>query len=567
MMQNVAPGAPESTQTGKYRVLLELGQGGTAHVYLAVAEGLVGFNKLVVLKAMKASLGGDPELRRMFLNEARLSARLSHPNIVQVNEVMEHDGLPIIVMEYLEGKPLSDLRNRAGDKLRLALHLRIISEALSGLHYSHDLTDYDGSPLDVVHRDFTPHNVFVTFEGQVKVLDFGIAKLSGSLVETQTGVIKGKLRYMPPEQFTGERIDRRADVFAAGVMIWEAAAGSRMWGDLSEAVVMNRVLNGEIPSPRSVAPDVSPEIERICMKALSYDRADRYATIAELQSDLEAFLSGLSALVTTREIGRFVTDHFEDSRVQTRRVIEQQLSNASLSAVKARGALSFTPSAMSNTRSTYTSSTIFTPEEQPPPSRARNIALWVGGLAIAIGAVTLWRVNASQQALPAPDPKTAVASVATPSEAARSGASSEASNSPAPAQPAPVMLRVTAFPLSAEISLDGKPLPGNPYAGPVPVDRMEHVVEARAEGYSTESKTTTFGNDIDLVLTLKQEPGAKASSYVRRAPARATPARDSPPEKPAIADRPSSSSAGGVDCNPPYYLDQRGVKKFKPECL
>ena len=167
------------TSNSKYRVLLELGQGGTAHVYLAVAQGPVGFNKLVVFKTLKASLGSDPQFRRMFLNEARLSARLSHPNIVQVNEVIENDGLPVMVMEYLQGKPLSELRSRAGGSLGLGLHLRIISEALCGLHYSHELADYDGTPLNVVHRDMTPHNIFITYDGQVKVLDFGIAKLSG----------------------------------------------------------------------------------------------------------------------------------------------------------------------------------------------------------------------------------------------------------------------------------------------------------------------------------------------------------------------------------------------------
>src|SRR6266496_1714779 len=246
---------PEATE-GKYRVLVELGQGGTANVYLAVAHGPNWFNKLVVLKALKRNLGNDPEFRAMFLNEARLAARLNHPNIVQTNEVAEYQGLPMIVMEYLQGQPLSNLLVRGrGRGLSLAMHLRIVAEALQGLHCAHELSDFDGTPLGVVHRDMTPHNIFVTFDGQVKVLDFGIAKLGASLVETQAGIIKGKLRYMPPEQISGDPVDRRADLYAVGVMLWEAAAGERLWKGQADAAIMNKVLNAEIPSPRSVNAD------------------------------------------------------------------------------------------------------------------------------------------------------------------------------------------------------------------------------------------------------------------------------------------------------------------------
>src|SRR5262245_11824303 len=220
----------------------------------------------------------------MFLNEVRLVARLNYPNIVQTNEVADDEGVPVIVMEYFEGQPLSNILVRGrGGALSLAAHIRIITDSLAGLHYAHEVTDFDGTPLGVVHRDMTPHNVFVTFEGQVKVLDFGIAKLGTSMIETQAGVIKGKLRYMPPEQISGEAIDRRADVYAVGVMLWEAAAGERLWKGHSDATIMNRVLNGEIPSPREKRPDLSEELERIVMKSLSADRNDRYASASDLE--------------------------------------------------------------------------------------------------------------------------------------------------------------------------------------------------------------------------------------------------------------------------------------------
>src|SRR5690606_32850105 len=159
--------------------------------------------------------------------------RLSHGNIVQVHEVVEHEGAPVIAMEHLAGKSLYEVRTRAPELLSRDTQIYVLTRVLSGLHYAHELTDYDGTRLEVVHRDVTPQNVFLTYDGQVKVLDFGIAKLSGSLVETRVGVIKGKVRYMAPEQLQGLPLDGRADVFACGVMLWEAIAGRRLWGEMT----------------------------------------------------------------------------------------------------------------------------------------------------------------------------------------------------------------------------------------------------------------------------------------------------------------------------------------------
>ncbi len=310
----MADEAQERLGQHKYRVLMELGEGGTAHVFLAVARGPSGFNKLVVLKALKRTLAGDKDFRRMFMNEARLSARLNHPNIVQVNEVIEQEGLPVIVMQYLEGRPLLDIISRASDRLTLAMHLQIICDSLSGLHYSHELCDYDGTPLQVVHRDMTPHNVFVTFDGQVKLLDFGIAKLSGSVAETQDGVLKGKLRYMPPEQIMGEAVDRRTDIYAVGVMLWEAVTGVKMWRAMSEATIMNRVLEGQIPPASTERPDIDPELERIVMKALDTEASRRFATAIELQSEIEGYMASHKLAASPREIGTFVSELFTDFR-------------------------------------------------------------------------------------------------------------------------------------------------------------------------------------------------------------------------------------------------------------
>src|SRR5258706_9476544 len=220
-------------------------------------------------------------------------------------------------MEYLEGVPLSLLVPRARDRgvpLSLQMHLRIICEALTGLHYCHELKDYNGTPLGVVHRDMTPQNIFISFDGRICLLDFGIAKLSGSVAETQTGVIKGKLRYMPPEQLLCEPVDRRTDLFAVGVMLWEAAAGSKMWSGKPDAIIMNSVINGIVPSLRETKPDVPDQLERICMKALASKPENRYATAAELQTELEDFLAGQS--ISNRTIGQFANTLFTEARAK-----------------------------------------------------------------------------------------------------------------------------------------------------------------------------------------------------------------------------------------------------------
>jgi serine/threonine protein kinase len=321
----------------RFRAVAQLGQGGTANVTLAVASGPSGFSKLVVLKSMRSHLKLEPDFESMFLDEARLAARLNHPNIVQTNEVFESPDGPVIVMEYLEGQPLSSIVHRAGNtsKFSVDMQIRVISEMLSGLHYAHELTDFDGQLLNVVHRDVSPHNVFVTFEGQVKLLDFGIAKLSGSRVETATGVIKGKLRYMAPEQITGESVDRRVDLFAVGVMIWEAAAGQKMWRNVGEAVIMNRILNGELPDLAEVQPNADPELLRIVRKSLELEPKDRYQTALELQSDLEGYLDRQAASVRLRDLGKVVVELFAADRAETRRVVDAQLAKvASLSAAE-----------------------------------------------------------------------------------------------------------------------------------------------------------------------------------------------------------------------------------------
>ena len=207
-----------------------------AEVLLAATRGN-GVVKLSVLKCLWPELAEDAEFIEMFLDEARLCARLAHPNVVQTHEVLQHEGRLALAMEYLDGQPLTRVLARLGSSPAFALptRLSIVTSILAALEYAHELTDFDGRPLGVVHRDVSPHNVFVTYDGHVKLIDFGVAKTLAASHQTRPGGFKGKLAYLAPETVRGEGLDRRADIFSVGVMLWEILAGRRLWGPQEQA--------------------------------------------------------------------------------------------------------------------------------------------------------------------------------------------------------------------------------------------------------------------------------------------------------------------------------------------
>lgn len=263
---NALPNAiDQGMRLGRYQVVARLGAGGMADVYLCATQGPSGFQKLLVLKVLKPELLTDEEFNavELFLNEARLAAQLSHPNVVHTYEVTQINDFHCIVMEYLEGVSLSRLRRRGWKRKRLplAFHLQILIDALNGLHYAHELKDLSGRPLGIVHRDVTPANVFITESGVTKLVDFGIAKVSFG-PRTRTGGQKGTPRYMAPESVTGTPVDRRADVYSAGILLWEAIAHKRIWADATSVAVIHKMVNAQIPSLRDHAPHAPPRAGR-----------------------------------------------------------------------------------------------------------------------------------------------------------------------------------------------------------------------------------------------------------------------------------------------------------------
>jgi serine/threonine-protein kinase len=315
-------------EIGKYHLIAELARGGMGNVYLAIAQGPGGFHKLLVVKELRPEFAEDETYVAMFLEEARLAARLTHPNIVQTNEVGSDGSRHYMIMEYLDGRSLHRiskyLARRGG--FPVGAHLRVIAEALLGLHYAHELRGFDGEPLGIAHRDVSPLNLLVTFDGQAKVLDFGIAKAADSSLETQAGVLKGRIAYMAPEHVRGGKCDRRVDVYAAGVMIWEAAAGRRLWQGMSDVEILTKTLGEGPPRLRSVNPTVPSDLDELCARALSLKPADRYPTAAALLADLEVHLHRRDDMTSMRDIGAMIRAAFEPERQRMNGIIEDVVS-------------------------------------------------------------------------------------------------------------------------------------------------------------------------------------------------------------------------------------------------
>ncbi len=308
--------AVPAAQFGKYTLIGKLGHGGMAEVNLAVMSGKGNFRKLVVIKRMHAHLEAEPGFVDMFLDEARLAAQLDHPHCVATLEVGEANGQHFLAMEYLDGQGLERLlriTGQRGETLPPTLVARMIADALDGLGYAHELTTYDGQPLGFVHRDISPQNLFVTYNGVVKLLDFGIAKASSNVVETRTGVVKGKYAYIAPEQALATPVDARADVWAMGVVMWEMLTSRRLFKSHNELATLQETLTAVIHPPSSLAPGVPAELDRIVLRALTRDVTQRYQSASAFKDDLEAYLSTAPDRVERRDIQKLMQERFGDA--------------------------------------------------------------------------------------------------------------------------------------------------------------------------------------------------------------------------------------------------------------
>src|SRR5437870_10721381 len=275
-------------QYGKYLLLDRIAVGGMAEIFLARQMGPEGFEKTVVLKRIRPHLDDKKSFVRMFLNEAKLAAQLNHPNIIQIHDLGKVGDSYFIAMEYLFGRDMRRVIPKAesmGISFPIVYACKVASQVLEGLYHAHRKTDVEGKPLGIVHRDITPENIFVSFDGGVKVLDFGIAKAANQGEMTRAGEIKGKLSYMSPEQCMGKPLDHRSDIFSLGVVLYEWVTGFKLFTGESDVAVLKSITDGKIYKPSYFKADVPEQIEQILMRALEKDPAARYQSAWEMQYD------------------------------------------------------------------------------------------------------------------------------------------------------------------------------------------------------------------------------------------------------------------------------------------
>lgn len=310
---------------GHYEVLAVLGKGGAGEVSLAVSRS-DDFRKLVVLKTLHQEFEDDPDSIESFMDEARLSARLHHPNIVQTFEVGIAQNSHFIAMDYLEGIPLDRLLTRVSRRdqgVDPGVAAFIAREVLAGLHYAHELESYDGSPLFIVHRDVSPSNVFVSWDGVVRLIDFGIAKAAMRRSNTDSGVIKGKFAYIAPEQVTGGEVDRRADIYSLGVVLWEMLSGKRLRPHDNDVLTLQALVQGKAPGIQEASPNIDDTLAAIVDRALQTDPSERYATALDMARALDAWLEQRPAPIVKEDVAALVGDTFEGDREQQELMVRE----------------------------------------------------------------------------------------------------------------------------------------------------------------------------------------------------------------------------------------------------
>src|SRR5688500_2186776 len=293
---------------GKYLLLERINVGGMAEVFVAKAFGVEGFERILAIKKILPTMAEDQEFITMFIDEARISVQLNHANIVHIHELGKHDDTFYIAMEYAAGRDLRTLLERYRRRKEImptAQAVFIASKMCEGLDYAHRKKDARGQDLGIIHRDVSPQNVLVSYEGEVKVIDFGIAKAANRSQKTQAGILKGKFGYMSPEQVRGFEIDRRSDLFAVGVILYEMLTGEKLFVGESDFSTLERVRNAEVPLPTRFNPNIPAGLERIVLKALAREPDDRYQWASDLQEDLMRYLFAGDQVFSSKQLSTF----------------------------------------------------------------------------------------------------------------------------------------------------------------------------------------------------------------------------------------------------------------------
>jgi serine/threonine protein kinase len=310
---------------GRYRIRGVLGEGGMGRLYVAEQTGIEGFAKIVALKRILPHLADSPPFRTLFLNEARVAARLEHPNIVATYELGEVEGTYFMALEYLPGEDLAAVLGRceAPNSMPVEVAALLAQQCANGLEYAHQLRDGEGKPSCLVHRDVNPSNIFVTYHGMVKLLDFGVVKAATGGAKTSPGLFKGKYAYCAPEQLKGDSVDHRTDVFSLGIVLWECLTGHRLFDSPTDAGTIDAVRSQAIVAPSLLRPEVPIQLEEITMRALFRDRDRRYQSAHELSEALDRFLGVQRHRPTSNSVGQWLEALFGSERASLKRAIAQ----------------------------------------------------------------------------------------------------------------------------------------------------------------------------------------------------------------------------------------------------
>ncbi|HVE86337.1 MAG TPA: serine/threonine-protein kinase [Myxococcales bacterium] len=300
---------------GKYELLRKLATGGMGQIFLARPQGSPGLSRLLVVKRLLPHLATDRGFLHMFLDEAKIASRLDHPNIVRIHEMGQFQGSHFLAMEYVAGedlRTLGDFAAAVGKPMPLGVALRVVADAALGLHHAHQATDGKGRPLGLVHRDVSPPNILVGFDGTTKLIDFGVAKAAGRLQETATGFLKGKYPYMSPEQIDARPVDQRSDVFSLGVILWELCTRQRLFKGSNELTTARLVSDCSVPPPVRVNRELPKELDRVVLKALQRNRDLRYPDAAAFRAAIEQLLATLGLSGTPRDVAAYLHELYAD---------------------------------------------------------------------------------------------------------------------------------------------------------------------------------------------------------------------------------------------------------------
>ncbi len=413
-------GAQAGQVLGRYELLLPIAAGGMAMVWAARMRGTRGFQKIVAVKTMLPKLSEDAQFEQMFLDEASLASQIRHPNAVEILDLGEQGGILYLVMEWIEGVPLNQLmkaaKRQGGVPSKVAV--RIAMQTCAGLHAAHELKDSNGALVGLVHRDVSPQNILVTYDGVTKVVDFGVAKATAAGDgATQAGQIKGKVGYMAPEQVRGESIDRRVDVFALGIVLYALTTGKHPFRRESEAATMYNICAPQaVMAPSKVVANYPPELEQVVLKALEKDREKRFASANEMLRALDKLPGELRA-TTDHDVGEFVQNLMGTRRDERRRALSEALDRADQQAQQSGTRQAIQPAAgtekgallanaqanASSTGSGITAGTLEAPPDFGAGKKQRLLLGAAAGILLLIGVIA-YAVSSGSEPEPPPTP-------------------------------------------------------------------------------------------------------------------------------------------------------------------